>query len=182
MRSRPSLAFRPRRLLAVAGLVSLGTGVLLATAAAPSAGATAGAGAATAGTSHAPVPAKPARASIKEAAAQAKQLAAAARTVAVAHSSTTVPGPRMYNPLTGTLFPDPSSVTVTQTSALVNQQVQVSWTNFTPSTSLVYNNQNVAYPVMVAQCKGTDPASPADCYSAENGGVASTSGPDGPMN
>ncbi len=37
MRSRPSLAFRPRRLLAVAGLVSLGTGLLLATAAAPSA-------------------------------------------------------------------------------------------------------------------------------------------------
>jgi len=182
MRSRPSLAFRPRRLLAVAGLVSLGTGVLLATAAAPSAGATAGAGAATAGTSHAPVPAKPSRASIKEAGAQAKQLAAAARAVAVAHSSTTAQGPRMYDPLTGKPFKDRSTATVTQTADLVNQQVQVSWTNFTPSTSLVYNNENVAYPVMVAECKGTDPASPADCYSAENGGVASTSGPDGPMN
>ena len=182
MRSRPSLAFRPRRLLAVAGLVSLGTGLLLATAAAPSAGAAASAGAATTGTSHAPVPAKPSRASIKEAAAQAKQLAAAARTVAVAHSSTTVQGPRMYNPLTGKSFPDPSTVTVTQTTNLVNQQIQVSWTNFTPSTALVYNNENVAYPVMVAECRGTDPASPADCYGAQNGGVTSTSGKYGPMN
>jgi hypothetical protein len=186
MRSRPSLAFRPRRLLAVAGLVSLGTGLLLLTAAAPSAGAAAGAGAATAGTSrataHAATPAKPSRATVKEAAAQAKQLAAAARTVAVAHSSTTVQGPRMYNPLTGTSFTDPSTVTVTQTTQLVNQQVQVSWTNFTPSTALVYNSENVAYPVMVAECKGTDPASPADCYGAENGGVTSTSGKYGPMN
>ena len=188
MRSRPSPTFRPRRLLAVTGLVSLGTGLLLLAAAT---GATASAGAATAGTSratapsatrHAPAPAKPTRASIKEAAAQAKQLAAAARTVAGAHSSTTVQGPQMYDPLTGKLFTDPSTVTVTQTADLVNQQIQVSWTNFTPSTAQVYNQQNVAYPLMVAECKGTDPASPADCYGAENGGVTSTSGKYGPMN
>jgi hypothetical protein len=60
--------------------------------------------------------------------------------------------------------------------------VRVSWTNFTPSSSLVYNSENVAYPVMVTECKGTDPSSPADCYGGENGGVTSTSGPYGPMN
>src|SRR5262249_13771021 len=148
MRSRPSLAFRPRRVLAVAGLVSLGSGLLLLTIAAPSAGAAAGAGAA----SHAPAPAKPSRASTREAAGQAKQLAAAARSVAVPHSSTTVQGPHMWDPSAnggkGGVNPNPSTVTVTQTTDLVNQQVQVSWTNFTPSTAQVYNNQNVAYPVM----------------------------------
>jgi len=181
MRSRPSLAFRPRRLLAVAGLVSLGGGLLLLTTAAPSAGATASAGAATA-VRHAPTPPKPSRASTREAAAQAKQLAAAARSVAVSHSSTTVQGPHMWDPSLNADNPNPSTVTVTQTNDLVNQQIQVSWTNFTPSTAQVYNNQNVAYPVMVAECRGTDPASPADCYGAENGGVTSTSGPFGPMN
>jgi hypothetical protein len=160
MRSRPSLAFRPRRLLAVAGLVSLGGGLLLLTTAAPSAGATASAGAATA-VRHAPTPPKPSRASTREAAAQAKQLAAAARSVAVSHSSTTVQGPHMWDPSLNADNPNPSTVTVTQTNDLVNQQIQVSWTNFTPSTAQVYNNQNVAYPVMVAECKGTNPASPA---------------------
>jgi hypothetical protein len=73
-------------------------------------------------------------------------------------------------------------VTVTRTSSLVNQQVRVSWTNFTPSSSPVYDSSNVAYPVMVTECKGTDPASPADCYGAEDGGVTSTTGPFGPTN
>jgi hypothetical protein len=96
-------------------------------------------------------------------------------------SSKTVTGPRMYDPTTGGTYP-PSSVTVTQTKSLVNQMVQVSWTNFTPSGQTVYNNQNVAYPVMVTECKGLDPSTPADCYGAENGGVTSTSGQYGPMN
>ena len=94
----------------------------------------------------------------------------------------TVTGPHMYDPATGNPFPQASTVTVTQTTHMVNQMVHVSWTNFTPSTSLIYNPSNVAYPVMVTECKGTDPASPADCYGAENGGVTSTSGAFGPMN
>src|SRR5215813_8032931 len=96
------------------------------------------------------------------------------------HSPAKKTGPHMWDPSLnhgkGGLNPNPSTVTVTQTTDLVNQQVQVSWTNFTPSTAQVYNPQNVAYPVMVTECKGTDPASPADCYGAENGGVTSTSG------
>src|SRR6516162_8349199 len=91
-------------------------------------------------------------------------------------------GPHMYNPATGKPFPDASTATVSRTTQLANQMVRVSWTNFTPSSSLVYNNENVAYPVMVTECKGTDPSSPADCYGAENGGVGSTSGPAGPFN
>ena len=79
-------------------------------------------------------------------------------------------------------FPNASTVTITQTHSLVNQQVQVSWTNFTPSSSLFYNNENTTYPVMVAECKGTDPSSPADCYGATGGGVPGTSGPKGPIN
>src|SRR5215472_3329833 len=101
---------------------------------------------------------------------------------ALSRSPATKHGPHMYNPLTGKPFPDASTVTVSRTTHLVRQMVHVSWTNFTPSTSLVYNPQNVAYPVMVTECKGTDPSSPADCYGAENGGVTSTSGPFGPFN
>ena len=91
-------------------------------------------------------------------------------------------GPHMYNPVTGKPFPNASTATVSRTTQLTNQMVHVSWTNFTPSSSLVYNNENVAYPVMVTECKGTDPSSPADCYGAENGGVTSNVGPAGPFN
>jgi hypothetical protein len=87
----------------------------------------------------------------------------------------------MYDPATGGLYPS-STVTVSTTTHLVNQMVRVSWTNFTPSSALTYFPVNVYYPVMVAECRGTRPASPADCYGATNGGVASTSGPFGPMN
>src|SRR5215469_6092314 len=108
---------------------------------------------------------------------------APATTAAALHGSpTTVRGPHMYDPATGRPFPDASTVTVSQTTKLVNQMLHVSWTNFTPSTSLIYHAQNVAYPVMVTECRGTDPGSPADCYGAENGGVPSTSGLFGPMN
>jgi hypothetical protein len=196
MRSSSLPAFRPRRALAVVGLASLGAGLLMLTAAAgpAHAAASAGAGAAeasarTAGAGaarvmspagHTRTAAKPSRATESRFEAQVKHLAAASRAV-VAGRSATVTGPSMYDPATGGTYP-PSTVTVTQTSNLVNQQVQVSWTNFTPSSGLVYNPSNVAYPVMVAECKGTNPSSPADCYAAENGGVTSTSGPFGPDN
>ena len=173
MRSSSLTAFRPRRALAVAGLLSMGAGVLMLTAVARPDHAAASVAAGSA--------AKPSPALERQFEAQARRLEAANR-AQTASTSTTVTGPNMYDPATGKPFPNASTVTVTQTTSLVNQQVQVSWTNFTPSTSLAYSSLNVAYPVMVTECKGTSPSSPADCYGAENGGVTSTSGPFGPMN
>jgi hypothetical protein len=71
---------------------------------------------------------------------------------------------------------------VDQTSNLVNQMVQVSWANFTPSVNTPYGASSTLYPVMVAECAGANPASSADCYGATNGGVTGGSGPFGPMN
>ena len=73
-----------------------------------------------------------------------------------------------------------STVTVSQTKNLVNQMVQVSWTGFTPSSQPTYDNQQTVYPVMVAECKGTNPANPEDCYDADTGGVPPTFNAYGP--
>jgi hypothetical protein len=98
----------------------------------------------------------------------------------------TVTGPHMYNPNTASSdFKTASTVTVSQTTNLVNQTIQVSWTGFTPSGtggSPVYNASGTDYPVMVAQCRGTDPKIPDDCYDATNGGSPATFGADGPGN
>jgi hypothetical protein len=87
-----------------------------------------------------------------------------------AHSSVTVPGPAMYDPKTRTSFPVRSSVTVAQTTELVNQFVNVSWTNFTPSNtqgeSGGYSGQYTMYPVEVSECAGTDPSGLSDCFGA----------------
>jgi hypothetical protein len=174
MRSSSLTAFRPRRALAVAGLLSLGSGLLMLTAVARADHAAASVAAGSV--------AKPSPTVEKQFEAQARRLEKANHSLTGSGSSTTVTGPNMYDPATGKPFPTASTVTVTQTSSLVNQQVQVSWTNFTPSSGLAYNPSNVAYPVMVTECKGTNPSSPADCYGAENGGVTSTSGQFGPMN
>ncbi len=105
------------------------------------------------------------------------------------HSGTTVAGPRMCkcttNPNTGAVdgsdFRYLSTVTVSQTNGLVNQMVTVSWTGFTPSANPPYNADTTDYPVMVAQCSGTDPT-PNQCFGATHNGVDETSGPDGPDN
>ena len=95
----------------------------------------------------------------------------------------TFSGPHMYNPSTASSdFPYASTVTVSQTTSLVNQMVQVSWTGFTPSSSPAYNNTSTDYPVMIAECKGTSPTAPDQCYQATNGGEPATSGPDGLSN
>jgi len=77
------------------------------------------------------------------------------------HSSVTVPGPYMYDPKTKGNFPGRSSVTVNQTTELVNQFVTVSWTNFTPSNTQGetggYSGQYTMYPVEVSECAGADP-------------------------
>lgn len=111
--------------------------------------------------------------------------AAATRSPASAASrspAVTVQGPHMWDPAHGKPFANPSTVTVNQTSNLVNQMVHVSWTGFTPSSTSLYDAAATDYPVMVAECRGTNPSSLTQCYGANNGGVQGASGPDGPMN
>jgi hypothetical protein len=89
----------------------------------------------------------------------------------------------MYNPsTTGSSYPTASTITVGQVKNLVNQMVQVSWTGFTPSSQLTYDNGNTDYPVMLAECKGLDPKTPDDCYDATNGGTPASFGKYGPGN
>jgi hypothetical protein len=101
-----------------------------------------------------------------------------APTAVRAGSVTTVTGPHLYDPATGKLFSSPATVTVTQTTGLVNQVVQVSWVHFTPSVVAAgqpwyeFNGGSpTSYSVMVAECKGTDPTQPTDCSGATNAGV-----------
>jgi len=148
MRSPSALAFRPRRVLALAGLVSLAGGLLMLP-----------------GLTH------PGRA-----------VADVSSPAATKNSGATVTGPHLWDPAHGKPLANASSVTVNQTRDLVNQMVHVTWANFTPSQNTPYIATGTLYPVMIAECKGTNPASPADCYGATNGGVAGQSGPNGPMN
>lgn len=143
--SRPPGRHAIRRVLALAGLVSLTVGVVLLPAASRSAAGVAG---------------------------------VSARTAARAGSATTVKGPHLYDPATGKLLSSPATVKVTQTTGLVNQVVQVSWANFTPSVVAAgqpwytFNGgAPTSYSVMVAECKGTAPTQPADCSGATNAGV-----------
>jgi PBP superfamily domain len=106
------------------------------------------------------------------------------------HSGTTVVGPHMcictVNANTGAVngknFKSPATATVSQTTNLTNQMVQVSWTGFTPSSQPTYDSGQTVYPVMIAECAGTDPTTPADCYDAQNGGIAPTFNAYGPPN
>jgi ABC-type phosphate transport system substrate-binding protein len=155
MRSPSARPFRPRRVLALAGLVSLAGGLLML-----------------------PGLAHPGRAAASAAAAPA----AAGASCGPGTSGTAVTGPMLWDPAHGRPLPTASCVTVDQTSNLVNQMVQVNWYNFTPSSAILYGPTSVFYPVMIAECAGTSPASSADCYGAQNGGVTGGSGPFGPMN
>jgi ABC-type phosphate transport system substrate-binding protein len=73
-------------------------------------------------------------------------------------------------------------VTVSQTGNLVNEEVHVSWTGFTPSSELIYDQTATDYPVMVAECNSAHPRFWKQCYGANNGGVQGAFGPFGPMN
>jgi hypothetical protein len=101
----------------------------------------------------------------------------------------TVRGPRMLNPATinpktgrAQLFPNPSTVTVSQTTDLVNQTIQVNWTGFTPSTTLPgssqpgYDPNNTIYPVMVLECRGIHPAF-GQCFGDDSGQANSLGSP-----
>ena len=114
--------------------------------------------------------------------AAASATAPAAAASGCTGSGTTVTGPQLWDPSTSKPLPAASCVTVDQTSNLVNQMVQVNWANFTPSTNTPYGPSSTLYPMMIAECAGSNPASSADCYGATNGGVTGGSGTDGPMN
>src|SRR5579859_7911985 len=80
--------------------------------------------------------------------------AAGTTPVQARNGATTVTGPRMWLPSAagGHLSAHPSSVTISQTTNLTNQMVTVSWTGFTPSSSVIYDPSGTDYPVMVAEC------------------------------
>jgi hypothetical protein len=117
---------------------------------------------------------------------------AAAAPAAAGGTQVTVQGPRLYNghtancaPPGSCLLPQRSTVTVSQAGNVTNQEIRVSWAHFTPSSlqgGQGYNQTNTLYAVEVAECKGTHPTQWSQCYLADNGGVAATSGPDGPSN
>ena len=101
----------------------------------------------------------------------------------VHYPGTTVTGQRMYIPGTADGHDKTrATVTVSQTRNLANQTVQVTWTGFTPSSEQTYSNTDTDYPVMIAECKGLDPASPGNCYGATNGGEPASFGQYGPSN
>ncbi|MFI2608073.1 hypothetical protein [Kitasatospora sp. NPDC018619] len=90
-----------------------------------------------------------------------------------AASATTVKGPKVWIPATKSYGPE-GSVTVSQTSNLTNQVLQVSWSGFTPTVALGSNapvstaqplSTHILYAVRIYQCRGTDPAV-TDCYGS----------------
>jgi hypothetical protein len=91
-------------------------------------------------------------------------------------------GVRMWDPAVSRRLSRPAYVVVRQVSDLTNQVVQVSWRNFTPSSSVIYSPDTTDYPVMVAECATTHPDHWGQCFGANNGGVAGTNSPYGPMN
>jgi hypothetical protein len=119
--------------------------------------------------------------------AAASHPAAAATRAAHGGSAVTVAGPRMWDPNRHDFYPHRSKVTVSQTKDLVHQSVRVSWTGFTPTNwqgAKPYNPTNTLYPVMVAECKGTDPTLKHlnQCYGADFQGNSATYGTWGPYN
>ena len=95
---------------------------------------------------------------------------------------TKVIGPRMWDPVHKRRFAHPATVTVSQSTSLVNQVVKVTWTGFTPSGNVLYDPDATDYPVMVAECNTAKPRYWKQCYGANNGGVEGAFGAFGPMN
>ena len=128
MRSPSLPAFRPRRVLALAGVVSLIGGLLML-----------------------PGLAHPGR-------AVASAAAPAAAASGCTGSGTTVTGPQLWDPSAGKPLPAASTVTVNQTSSLVNQMVHVPGPG-SPRAARAVRPGATHYPVMVNRMRGTNPAS-----------------------
>jgi len=93
-----------------------------------------------------------------------------------------VAGPELWNPRAHKKFTHPSYVSVSLVRNLTNQVVKVTWRNFTPSSQVTYMPTSTNYPVMVAECKGTNPTKQSQCFGADNGGVQGAVGQYGPQN
>lgn len=93
-----------------------------------------------------------------------------------------VRGTNMWDPAANRKFSHPGYVVVSQVGNLVNQVVQVSWRNFTPSSQVTYDPVGTDYPVMVAECAGTHPTRQSECFGADNGGVQASLSQYGPEN
>ena len=78
-------------------------------------------------------------------------------------SAVTVTGQNAWDPANNTTLASPSTVTVAQTTNLVDQVVRVTWANFTPSDTLWYDVLSTHYPVSVYQCQGTDVTKQVQC-------------------
>ena len=67
---------------------------------------------------------------------------------------------------------DGATVTVSRTSDLVNQTIEVSWAGFRPSSATRLQNSgdsldiNTESPVRVYECRGAHPTSSSDCYGS----------------
>jgi hypothetical protein len=88
----------------------------------------------------------------------------------------------MWNPLKQRKFAFRSTVTVSQTTNLTNEMVQVNWTGFTPSDNTPYDAGTTDYPVMIVECDSIHVTSRSQCYGANNGGTSGAFGPYGPLN
>jgi hypothetical protein len=111
-------------------------------------------------------------------------------------SDTNPPSPNgntAWDPWTQKNLPasDPPTVTISQAKDLSDQDVQVTWSNFTPTLDANTLNPNPSgvttpdgmFPVSIFECKGTDPdyssltALDSDCYLANVSGGTGASGP-----
>ncbi|MFE6049676.1 hypothetical protein ACFQ6N_02865 [Kitasatospora sp. NPDC056446] len=90
-----------------------------------------------------------------------------------ADSAVTVPGPKVWIPATKK-YGAPGSVTVSQTTNLTNQVLQVSWRGFTPTVEIgtkapvpvpQKESNVILYAVRIYQCRGTNPVV-TDCYGS----------------
>jgi hypothetical protein len=93
-----------------------------------------------------------------------------------------VRGKDMWDPAANRKFTHPAWVAVSQVGNLVNQVVQITWRNFTPSSEVTYDPVGTDYPVMVAECTGTHPTRQSQCFGATNGGVQASLSQYGPEN
>lgn len=77
----------------------------------------------------------------------------------------TVQGPRAWDPQHHRKYAHRSTVTVSQTTNVVDQVVTVSWTHFTPTGngSGAYPTSSDPYPLMIYQCTGTKVTKRRDC-------------------
>jgi hypothetical protein len=71
-----------------------------------------------------------------------------------------------WNPVAGNLAPVPREVTVSQTTDLRSQVVNVSWKNFSPSGGATFTRDTTPYKVWVFECQTAAPTSLDQCFGS----------------